>query len=154
MIAAALAWKTVPRYPGAATPSTGLPVRTQARARSVERQFRKLSSRTPISSPRMHALMCLADQSAVAAGGPTLSGLEWGYFGWVPVPVGAEPQATSRLAGIRERLRVRRIVRAVSLEYAHLSIEDLVSAACQAFDELRLMKHHTSRRERDRSPSA
>jgi hypothetical protein len=141
MTTAALAWKTVPRYPDATHRPTDLPVGTQERAASVERYLRKLAGHAPLSSPRVYALMCIADQAAVAAGGPTLSGLEWGYSGWAPVPVGAESESTPHPARIREHLRVRRTLRAVWLEHAGLCIEDLAAGACRAFDELRLAKH-------------
>ena len=141
MTTALLVWKTVPRYPDATQRRTDLPIRTQARAVSVERRLRKLAGHSPLSSPRVYALMCIADQAAIAARGPTLSGLEWGYSGWAPVPVGARFEATAHPAGIREYLRIRRTIRAVWIEHEHLSIDDLVAAACQAFDDLRLTRH-------------
>lgn len=141
MTSAAVGWQTVPRYPVSPQSAAVLPASVQARAESVERRLRKLTAHAPISTPRLYALMCLADRDAAARGDATLSGLEWGYSAWSPVPVGPAAPLTPGPVSVRERLRARRILRAVRATYADLPIDELVHEACRALDELRHGRH-------------
>jgi hypothetical protein len=117
-----------------------LPEKTQVRAAELERHLQKLAGQTVLSTPRLYALMCIADRDEANAAHPSLSGLEWSYNGWSPVPARADPSATILDTGLRERRRLHRAVRSAWRKFGHLPIDDLVVVASQAFDELRLAK--------------
>lgn len=140
MIAVDHSWKTIPDYAGATVRRVEVPAGTRARAASVERYLRKLANHAPLSSTRLYALMCIADRDA-AASGMVLSGLEWGYFGWAPVPVGPYREVASRARSLRPTLQRRRILRTVWAEWGSLPIEELQHVANRALDDLRLTGH-------------